>query len=113
VSDSENLNDRLEVIFERNNSQPRRRASMQPSEGPAKMRPRHQRKTTSCFVHSLLSYKAEEGQWTPNSEAEFATKAADKPTESHQEQVEPHTQSRLLSKKQLSDMAFNIRELSK
>ena len=113
MSDSEHLQDRLEVIFERNNSQPRRRASMQPSEGQEKMRPRHQRKTTSCFVHSLLSYRSEEGQWTPNSEAELATKATDKVTESHQEHVEPHTQSRLLSKKQLSDMAFNIRELSK
>lgn len=50
---------------------------------------------------------------TPNSEAELATQTADKVTESHQDQTEPHTQSRLLSKKQLSDMAFNIRELSK
>lgn len=86
---------------------------MQPSE-EMPMRPRHQRKTTSCFVHSLLSYKAQEGQWTPNAEAELAnSKATDKVTETHHDQVDPHTQSRLLTKKQLSDMAFNIRELSK
>lgn len=78
------------------------------------MRPRHQRKTTSCFVHSLLSYRSQEGQWTPNAEAELAnSKATDKVTETQFDQVDPHTQSRLLTKKQLSDMAFNIRELSK
>lgn len=43
----------------------------------------------------------------------MATKATDKVTDTHHDQIDPHTQSRLLSKKQLSDMAFNIRELSK
>jgi NAD+ kinase len=62
----------------------------------------------------LLSYRSQEGQWTPNAEAELANnKATDKVTETHFDQVDPHTQSRLLTKKQLSDMAFNIRELSK
>ena len=87
---------------------------MQPADAKPRMRPGHQRSTTSCFVHSLLSYEAQNAHWTPNAEAELAhTRATDKVTDSHLDQVDPHTQSRLLTKKQLSDMAFNIRELSK
>lgn len=113
ASDSESLQDKLEVIFERTDSQPRRRASLQTSEQQPPKRPSAHRKTTSCFVHSLLSHRAQDGHWTPNEEAEMATKATDKVTDTHHDQIDPHTQSRLLSKKQLSDMAFNIRELSK
>lgn len=113
-SDSESLQDRLEVIFEKSDSRSRRRASMQQSEEQPRPRPSAHRKTTSCFVHSLLSYRAQDGHWTPNEEAEVAhAKATDKVTDSQYDQIAPHTQSRLLTKKQLSDMAFNIRELSK
>jgi NAD+ kinase len=63
-------------------------------------------------VHSLLSHKGAEGSLAPNAEGEAANRPTDKVTDTKYD-TERHTQSRLLSKKQLSDMAFGIRELSK
>jgi len=110
MSDSEGLQEQLEVVFDRADPQ-RRRASMIHTE--AGKRPGSVRKTTSCFVHSLLSYRAKEGELTPNVEGHAATKPADKVTNSPSDHEDRHTQSRLLTKTELSDMAFNIRELSK
>ncbi|KAK4505586.1 hypothetical protein PRZ48_003549 [Zasmidium cellare] len=104
-SDSEGISEQLEVVFERQDAQ-RRRASLVPDSA---RRPHSSRKRTSCFVHSLLEDKAKKGQLTVNDDG--LHKPADKETEHPQDGQ--HTQSRLLTKKQLSDMAFGIRELSK
>lgn len=76
-------------------------------------RPRSKRQQTSCFVHTLLEEQRNEGHWTPTNDAEKALgRTADKNSGTPPNH-EGHTQSRLLTKKQLSDMAFGIRELSK
>jgi NAD+ kinase len=56
---------------------------------------------TECFVHSLLL----------NHQSNGVKKQPSTPEEVAEHQK--HVQSRLLSKKQLSDMAFSIRELGK
>ena len=53
------------------------------------------------------------GQWTPNQEGLAQKFPSDKDGGTPQDSSEHHTQSRLLTKKQLSDMAVGIRELSK
>lgn len=86
-------------------------------------RPSHSRTTTSCFVHALLEDNQVSGAQTPNTnhnDAAATSAQQEKPTD--KAVATPpgialpdngHTQSRLLTKKQLSDMAFGIRELSK
>lgn len=109
-SDSEGLEGQLEVIFDRQEAQ-RRRASLVSDANP--QRPSSSRMKTSCFVHSLLEAKTKAGQWTPSQESINAERPADKDTPMAHDDERRHTQSRLLTKKQLSDMAFGIRELSK
>ncbi|OQO10312.1 hypothetical protein B0A48_04670 [Cryoendolithus antarcticus] len=110
-SDSEGLHEQLEVIFDRKNSR-RRRASIISDPRNGHQRPGSARSNTACFVHTLLSQRAREETHTPNPAGEAAQRPADKVADTpHNGEV--HRQSRLLSKKQLSDMAFNIRELSK
>jgi len=71
-----------------------------------------QNQQTSCFVHTLLEQQHNAGHSTPSAEAEAQSRKADKaPDQAADGQT--NTQSRLLTKKQLSDMAFGIRELSK
>jgi NAD+ kinase len=70
--------------------------------------PTSDKKSARCLVHSLLD-------GTPNNSG-FSSlhEAVDMATQiSHEDPSEPHRDSRVLSKKQLSDMAFGIRELSK
>lgn len=69
------------------------------------------RKLTSCYVHGMLE-NHREGTYTPR---EGSDKTSDKdPHGKIANGVDTqHTESRLLTKKQLSDMAFGIRELSK
>ncbi|KAK4630838.1 NAD(+) kinase [Fulvia fulva] len=105
-SDSEGISELLEVIFDKQDAQ-RRRASMVPETAG---RPKHQRQATSCFVHSLLEEKTRAGDYFVKEDT--LHEPGDKHTEHNPEQGN-HTQSRLLTKKQLSDMAFGIRELSK
>lgn len=67
----------------------------------------------SCFVHSLLdAQQKQNGLGTPNEDAIVANaRPSDKdPDRAHEGE---RVQSRLLTKKQLSDMAFGIRELAK
>jgi len=78
------------------------------------------RQKTSCFVHSLLESHARSTNGTPNQEGLAQHSPQDKGAGSDgtgsstpDSRVEGHTQSRLLTKKQLSDMAVGIRELSK
>lgn len=87
----------------------RRKSSLIPSEAPK--RPLHSRSTTRCFVHSLLH--AHRGDETPK------TKVEEKPLPEPKSDKDPFDQygnehgSRLLTKKQISDMAYGIRELAK
>lgn len=114
-SDSESaLHEKLEVVFDQTESQ-RRRASMNTGGSARPPRPSRQRQRTSCFVHALLEEKSKTGHWTPSQEGLVSDRPADKdtPTSHDRDAESKHTQSRLLSKKQLSDMAFGIRELSK
>ncbi|KAK5704064.1 hypothetical protein LTR97_003077 [Elasticomyces elasticus] len=111
-SDSDGVHEKLEVIFDQSAAQ-RRRASINPDHSK---RPSSHRQKTSCFVHQLLEEKSKSGHWTPSKDGLLNDKPADKdsPAEVHDGEETPrHTQSRLLTKKQLSDMAFGIRELSK
>lgn len=109
-SDSEGQNDHLEVIFDKHDAQ-RRRASLAPSSRPE--RPSHKRQKTSCFVHSLLGHKIKAGQYEANQDGLAQHAPSDKDGLTNDAELENHTQSRLLTKKQLSDMAVGIRELSK
>lgn len=97
----------LEVAFDSSNTHRRRSSVLLNKYG----RPAAQRNHTSCFVHELLEKQRQDGSWTPNAEGESQSKQADKSGPSPN--LDHHTQSRLLTKKQLSDMAFGIRELSK
>lgn len=111
-SDSDGVHDQLEVIFDQQAAQ-RRRASMNPA---TSKRPSSHRQKTSCFVHALLEEKSKSGHWTPSKDGLLNEKPADKdsPLDGDAGDAEgKHVQSRLLTKKQLSDMAFGIRELSK
>ncbi|KAK3111020.1 hypothetical protein LTR53_014114 [Teratosphaeriaceae sp. CCFEE 6253] len=112
-SDSDGVHDTLEVIFDQKAAQ-RRRASLNPTDW---RRPSSRQQKTSCFVHSMLEAHGRSGQWTPSADGKLNERSADKDSlgepERDGEAVERHMQSRLLTKKQLSDMAFGIRELSK
>ncbi|EMC97961.1 hypothetical protein BAUCODRAFT_409114 [Baudoinia panamericana UAMH 10762] len=112
-SDEDGVHEKLEVIFDQQEAQ-RRRASLVPQTDGSK-RPSSQRQRTSCFVHSLLEEKSKAGHWTPSEDGLTQGRPADKdtPTQHNGDGSHRHTQSRLLTKKQLSDMAFGIRELSK
>lgn len=105
TSDSDGLSEQLEVYFDKKDSQ-RRRASMVTTTG----RPPNSRQMTSCFVHSLL----EDSMKSPSQVGldQGMRNTVDKDLDLLQG-ASQHTQSRLLTKKQLSDMAFGIRELSK
>lgn len=87
----------------------RRKSSLVASEHK---RPGHARQNTACFVHSLLEVQKQSGSWTPSYMGMKSGNRLDKDPDGHRDQ-DGHTQSRLLTKKQLSDMAYGIRELSK
>lgn len=109
-TDSEGIHEQLEVIFDKSSTN-RRRASLTPTNAK---RPGPSRQRTSCFVHTLLegAHRQNEAA-TPSPEGLSQGKPADKDSGVPPDGIERHTQSRLLTKKQLSDMAFGIRELSK
>lgn len=91
----------------------RRKSSLVSSQPP--QRPLSRRGKTSCFVHSLLEEQQYNGAVTPNFSGIEQNRKADKepPGTPEPGTPEPGTQSRLLTKKQLSDMAYGIRELAK
>jgi NAD+ kinase len=118
-SDSDSgLHEQIEIIFDQQEAQ-RRRASMVPSAGSGtasrQKRPSSHTQKTSCFVHSLIEERSKNGHWEPSPEGLTQGRTADKntPTPKEEDALAKHTQSRLLTKKQLADMAFGIRELSK
>lgn len=96
-----------QVVFEEQ-PQARRKSSIVKTN----MRPSPKRNNTACIVHLGLEGKDDETMTEPSEEGVSMEKPADKLTGSPPNHGE-HTQSRLLTKKQLSDMAFGIRELSK
>ncbi|THY34425.1 ATP-NAD kinase [Aureobasidium pullulans] len=104
---SDDGHEALEVVFEEQ-PQARRKSSIVKTN----MRPGPKRNNTSCIVHLGLEEKDDETMTEPSEEGVSMEKPADKLTGSPPNHAE-HTQSRLLTKKQLSDMAFGIRELSK
>ncbi|KAF2826056.1 ATP-NAD kinase [Ophiobolus disseminans] len=75
-------------------------------------RPENGRRTTACIVHSLL--EKHDGVKMEDHDASYEglsqERRMDKDPHAHAEQTQ---HSRLLTKKQISDMAFGIRELSK
>ena len=73
------------------------------------MQPAKPRNSASCFVHGHFLDEQLSGKHPPESAAEHVHYKIDK--DSHGQDA--GTTSRLLTKKQLSDMAFSIRELSK
>jgi NAD+ kinase len=97
-----------QVIFE-GQSTPRRKSSIVKTN---MSRPNTKRNDTSCFIHNMLEEKEDGTKHEKNLEGENQEKPADKISDINPHNSE-HMQSRLLTKKQLSDMAFGIRELSK
>lgn len=124
----------LEVVFE-DDAIHRRKSSLVPTISniaPTSARPGTPRRKTQCFVHALLEKqdRIPTGTLTPSSEGLAGQKRMDKDSnneapriteggaEGDHEAVEVEEDkqthhSRLLTKKQISDMAFGIRELSK
>lgn len=109
TSDSEGLSEQLEVIFNQQNDK-RRRASLVEGDGERERdrnrsartsRPQSTRKRTSCFVHQMLEERARNNAQA-NMMPEDLYKPADKQSSPNTPDGQQHTQSRLLTKKQLS-----------
>lgn len=100
------MSNQLEVTFG-GESAHRRKSSLNLSKPN---RPSNPRQKTSCVVHGLLQDDRLKGDHAPRDEIHPDEKPADKDSGSGKGHA---TESRLLSKKELSDMAFSIRELSK
>ncbi|KAI9794905.1 MAG: hypothetical protein M1833_007352 [Piccolia ochrophora] len=103
VIKSSNMRSR-HVVFDPENEH-RRKSSLVAAEGPASAR-RH--KNATCFVHSLLGNQKE----TPSNPL-FMKTDGELFDPKHRDEHDMSVHSRLLSKKQLSDMALGVRELSK
>lgn len=75
-------------------------------------RPAHRRQKTQCFVHALLEKHDGVSEKDRNASYEGLAqeRMLDKDPHGHADESQ---HSRLLTKKQISDMAFGIRELSK
>jgi NAD+ kinase len=115
-SDGESMQERLEVVFNTKDAQ-RRRASMVSSAKPS--RPGNPRQKTGCFLHAMLGGNVKKGHFAPNPASISASQPSDKDHPADYSQVMPagedevHRQSRLLTKKELSDMASGVRNLAK
>ncbi|OAL05196.1 ATP-NAD kinase [Phaeosphaeriaceae sp. SRC1lsM3a] len=102
--------DALEVVFEGDFVHRRKASLASPPDNPH--RPSNNRRSTACIVHSLL--EKHDGIKMQDHKASYEglaqEKRIDKDPHAHAEQTQ---HSRLLTKKQISDMALGIRELSK
>jgi len=105
--------DALEVIFEGGSSGRRRKASLAtPFSGKTADRPENGRRTTACIVHSLL--EKHDGKPVKDHSASYEGLSQERRVDKDPHAQADQTQhSRLLTKKEISDMAFGIRELSK
>ncbi|KAF2873500.1 ATP-NAD kinase-like domain-containing protein [Massariosphaeria phaeospora] len=98
----------LEVVFEDEGVR-RRKSSLAPT---SDVKSKTMRRGTQCFVHSLL--EKHEGIPTDEHNASYEGRAQERRVDKDiLNDAEPAHHSRLLTKKQISDMAFGIRELSK
>ncbi|EEH15792.2 hypothetical protein PABG_05879 [Paracoccidioides brasiliensis Pb03] len=115
LSDSD-LHSRLEVVFDQD-ARHIRKSSLVSTDSPwLSSRHADQRSDSACFVHALLG----QPHWQPPrlepvGEMKEATISIKEPPPPNKEDFlpSPVMQSRLLTKKQLSDMAWNVRALSK
>jgi NAD+ kinase len=101
------------VVFEGGGTH-RRKASIQPTDLLDKMaaRPQNGRRSTACIVHSLL--EKHDGVKMEDHHASYEGLSQERRMDKDPHSAADQTQhSRLLTKKEISDMAFNIRELSK
>lgn len=99
------------MVFDPENTH-RRRSSMVTTDNPKlAKRSAKRRESTACFVHHLLEKqrRARKGNFPNLEEINEDTKADKSVVTNHV----PTTNSRLLTKKQLSDMAWGVREFSK
>ncbi|KAF7570656.1 sugar kinase [Pyrenophora tritici-repentis] len=105
--------DALEVVFEGGYHSRRRKASLAPIPGKMTSRPENGRRTTACIVHSLL--EKQDGVPVKDHSQSYEGLAQERRVDkdSQTTRAEQTEHSRLLTKKELSDMAFGIRELSK
>jgi NAD+ kinase len=108
-SDSEGVQERLEVFFDSHDVQ-RRRASMVTSKP---QRPGNARQKTGCFLHSMLEGRVKEGHFQATQKAIDFSQPTDKDNTTPTHDYESHRQSRLLTKRQLSEMANHVRNLAK
>ncbi|KAI9797549.1 MAG: hypothetical protein M1825_005977 [Sarcosagium campestre] len=106
ASDSE-YQHALEVVFDKENDH-RRKSSLVSSQGPPLAR--SQRRDTACFVHALLSNRDREGRESQSTSLRGDGGIID---QKYHEIDSSGGHSRLLSKKQLSEVALGVRELSK
>jgi NAD+ kinase len=90
-----------------NESAHRRKSSMALPDGQSLSR---QHKSTTCFVHSLLEVQKKERAVERKLDPNDASSMVGKPSDAVDFAKTP---SRLLTKRQLSDMALGVRELSK
>ncbi|KAF2196958.1 ATP-NAD kinase [Delitschia confertaspora ATCC 74209] len=108
VSDQEGQ-EKLEVVFHEDAGR-RRKASLVPSTA---RQPHGLRRKTQCFVHSLL--EKYEGVPIKDHNISYEGMAQEKKVDKDPKNGVSNAghESRLLTKKQISDMAFGIRELAK
>lgn len=103
----------LEVVFDADNAH-RRRSSLVTTEDPnlgGRSESAERRENTACFVHHLLEKQRRSRKSNTNSLQNINEDTkADKAIATNNE---PATQSRMLTKRQLADMAYGVRELSK
>ncbi|KAI4239656.1 MAG: hypothetical protein LQ349_000203 [Xanthoria aureola] len=98
----------LEVVFDEENVK-RRKSSLVSSENPKlAQQATKKRESTSCFVHQLLENQRKSRKSQP-AIAHNEDRLLDKTPDTHNQAVH----SRLLTKRQLSEMAIGVRELSK
>lgn len=99
------------MVFDADNAH-RRRSSLVTADNPKLAKQSaEQRQNTACFVHSLLEKQRKSRASNANALQHINEDTrADKGVETVDAQA---THSRLLTKRQLSDMAMGVRELSK
>lgn len=103
--DLDDVSQQLEVTFQ-DETNPRRKSSMNSAQ-----RPHLAQRYPSCLVHGVLHDKRLVGSNEDHQDAvQDQNKKLDKDPDGSDHSK---TQSRLLTKKELSDMAFSIRELSR
>lgn len=102
------------MVFDAENAHRRRSSLVDSEKSKLANRSAERRQDTTCFVHSLLEKQRKSRNSTakPLHGIDENTKA-DKATAGSANNDAVATNSRLLTKKQLSDMAWGVRELSK